>query len=90
VQALRDQVTPMLFKGFTREQIARSLSAQRRAIGEVFKKMTPPEILEKIYARNIDKYGDKLGPTIEYFLAKGKTWSEIIDSACSPGERYLF
>lgn len=29
--------------------------------------------LEQIYQRNLEKYGDKLGPTIDYLRSKGKT-----------------
>jgi hypothetical protein len=67
------------------EEIARWAHAARRALGEQYKNMTPPDMLEKIYARNLAKYGDKLGPSIEYLLSKGKTWEEIIESALTPG-----
>ena len=47
--------------------------------------MTPSDILEDIYTRNIKRYGDKLGPTIEWLRAKGKSWEDIIKTAIEPG-----
>ena len=38
-----------------------------------------------IYARNIEKYGDKLGPTVDWLRAKGKSWEQIIESAGRSG-----
>ena len=38
---------------------------------------------------NIEKYGDKLGPTVEWLRNNGKTWEEIIDSAQRTGGKDL-
>jgi hypothetical protein len=55
-----------------------------------YKNLTPPDELEKIYARNLDKYGDKLGPTIDYMRSvQGKTWEQIIQKASTPGGKDL-
>ena len=56
------------------ERIARNLHAARRALGEQYKALTPPDVLEKIYERNLAKYGDKLGPTVDWLRAQGKTF----------------
>lgn len=72
-------------EGKSPEEIARALHAERRNIGEKYKDLTPPELLKKIYARNLKLYGDKLGPSIKYLRAKGKSWEDIIDSAKRPG-----
>ena len=37
----------------------------------------------------MEKYGDKLGPTIEYLRAQGKTWEQIIESATRAGGKDL-
>jgi len=51
-----------------------------------YKDLTPPELRETYFARNLKDYGDKLGPTIEYLREKqGKTWEEIIESASRTG-----
>src|SRR6266513_2560239 len=63
------------------ENIARALHAERRALGVEYKELTPPDMLEKIYARNLEKYGDKLGPSVEWLRGRGKSWDQIIESA---------
>jgi hypothetical protein len=47
--------------------------------------MTPSDLREQIYARNLEKYGDPLGPSIEWLVEHGKTWEDIIESATRPG-----
>lgn len=51
--------------------------------------LTPEPQLEAIYARNLEKYGDKLGPTVEWLRAKGKSWEQIIESASRSGGKDL-
>jgi hypothetical protein len=65
------------------------VSAERRAIGEAFKDMTPPELREQIYARNLKTYGDKLGPSVDWLRAQGKSWGQIIESAVRTGGKDL-
>jgi hypothetical protein len=38
-----------------------------------------------IAARNIEKYQNPLGPTVEQLRAKGKSWQEIIEGSARPG-----
>lgn len=45
------------------------------------------ESQEIYYKRNIERYGDPLGPSIEDLRKGGKSWEEIIESACSAGIR---
>lgn len=75
----------MINAGKSLESVARWAHAQRRALGVTYKGLTSAAELEVIYARNLAKYGDKLGPTIEYLRKQGKTWGEIIKSASKPG-----
>ena len=75
--------------GASSEDIARALHAERRALGVEYKNLTPPDMLEKIYARNIEKYGDKLGPSIDYLRGRGKSWEDIIESATRTGGKDL-
>ena len=76
----------MLAQGMSEEQVARALSAERRALGMQYKEMTPPELLKEITERNIRTYNDPLGPTVEYDrTVRGKSWAQIIDSASKPG-----
>lgn len=51
--------------------------------------LTNPELLAQICERNLQRYGDKLGPTIEWLRERGKSWEQIIDSAIRPGGKDL-
>jgi len=66
------------------EKIARQAHSFRREIGIKYKDITPEPLRDRIYARNLKKYGDALGPTIEYLRAAGKTWLQIMESASRP------
>jgi uncharacterized Zn-binding protein involved in type VI secretion len=42
------------------------------------------DVIDKVYERNEEKFGDKLGPSIKYLVSeKGKTAREIIDAAAT-------
>ncbi|MGV6862272.1 MAG: RHS repeat domain-containing protein [Putridiphycobacter sp.] len=85
VKNLSGMAKSLLKQGFSKEMTARIVSAQRRYLGRLYKDATPPQMLEKIYKRNLKHYGDKYGPTIKYFRKQGKTWDDIIESASKPG-----
>jgi len=85
VRALAEQARQRLADGQSEEEVARWAHEARRALGDLYKSMTPPDLLNEIYARNIERYGDPLGPTIEWLLKRGKTWEDIIESATRPG-----
>lgn len=57
----------------------------RRELGIKYKDLTPPELLKQITERNVQKYGDPLGPSIKWLRDNGKSWEEIIESASRPG-----
>ena len=75
--------------GMSSEQIARSLHAERRALGEKFKGLTPHGKLGEIYERNLKLYGDRLGPSVDWLRNAGKSWDDIIESASRPGRKDL-
>ncbi|PUA28745.1 MAG: hypothetical protein B0W54_10005 [Cellvibrio sp. 79] len=66
--------------GVPKEEIAKILQAEHRALSEQYK-LTPQNMLDKIYARNVEKYGDKLGRSIDWLKGQGKSWDQIIESA---------
>jgi hypothetical protein len=51
--------------------------------------MSPDPIMQdavrRFEQRNIEKYGDPLGPSIDQLRKSGKTWEQIIESATRPG-----
>jgi len=79
----------MRSQGKSPEEIARKLHKIRRDLGVKYKNLTPKDKLDEIYARNLKRYGDKLGPTIKYLRGRGKTWEDIIESAGRPGGKDL-
>ncbi len=89
VQFLAGKAETMRLAGSSREEIARTLHADRRALGVKYKNLTPPKELAEIYARNEKKYGDKLGPTVEWLRERGKSWEDIINSAARTGGKDL-
>ena len=89
VSQLRDIGNSLRAAGVDSEQIARAMHADRRAIGEQFKALTPPDKLAEISARNFNKYGDNLGPTVDWLRSQGKSWDDIIESAGRIGGKDL-
>jgi len=89
VNALGVKAATMRQAGTAPEEIARTLHADRRALGVKYKALTPPGKLAEIYERNIKKYGDKLGPTVDWLRKQGKSWEEIIESSSRTGGRDL-
>jgi RHS repeat-associated protein len=85
VSDLRAAGDSLRVAGAGSEQIARALHAERRAIGEQFKALTPSDKLTEIYQQNMTKYGDKLGPSVDWLRSQGKSWDQIIDSAGRTG-----
>jgi len=79
----------MRLAGKSSEEIAKVLHSLRRELGVKYKSLTPDNLLNQIYQRNIEKYGDKLGPTIDYLRQQGKSWDDIINSATRTGGQDL-
>lgn len=89
VSELKGVADSLRASGADIEQIARALHTERRAIGEQFKSLTPPDKLAEIYQRNMQKYGDELGPSIDWLRSQGKSWDQIIESATRTGGKDL-
>ncbi len=85
VEALGARRDTMRAAGESPETIARTLHAERRSLGVEYKELTPEPLRSEIYKRNIEKYGDPLGPSIDWLRARGKSWENIIESATRPG-----
>ncbi len=89
VASITDDVAAWRKAGADPEFIAREAWANRRALGIQYKNLTPAERLAEIHTRNIQKYGDPFGPSIDWLRAQGKTWDQIIESATRTGGRDL-
>ena len=90
VRGLSSVVAKMTANGSSAEEIAIAVHSLRRELGVKYKAITDSKLLEQIYQRNLQKYGDKLGPTIDYLRnVVGKSWDDIINSATKPGGKDL-
>ena len=61
---------------------------RRNADGRT-KKALDVDKLAEISARNFNKYGDNLGPTVDWLRSQGKSWDDIIESAGRIGGKDL-
>ena len=57
------------------------VSTERNALKFKYREMSPLDEVARFDARNIDKYGNSLGPTVEQLRAPGKAWEQIIEPA---------
>lgn len=89
VLALADRRRLLEAENRTIEEIARILHRERREIGLQYKRQTPLLMRIRIYQRNLNLYGDPLGPSIDWLRRRGKTWSQIAESASRPGGQDL-
>lgn len=71
--------------GYSVEETAQIVNQARRDLGIKYKNMTPQPLRDYIYEINMNRYGDKLGPTYDYLSnVKMKTDLEIIYSSSTP------
>jgi RHS repeat-associated protein len=89
VRKLGKLAAQMRRQGKTSEEIAKTVSRKRRALGRLFKNATDPKTRQNAYARNIREYGDKWGPTWQYFRNQGYSWEQIIEKASRPNSSFI-
>jgi len=85
VEALKDLGFSARAAGQDVQATARMLNAERDALKVMYRDMSPAEKVLEWEARNMNRYGNPLGPTIDQLRAQGKTWEQIIESASRPG-----
>ena len=85
VMALGSAATRMLDAGVSQEHVARWIVAQRNALKQRFRALTPPDDRVRLEAWTLGRYGNALGPSVEWLRDAGKSWREIIDGATRPG-----
>jgi len=89
VRGLSERADALRHIGRSPEQIARTLHAERNALKVRFRKLSSKDAVRRFEQRNIEKYGDPLGPSIQQLRKAGKSWEEIIESATRSGGRDL-
>lgn len=72
------------------EDVARYAYGARSDLKVKYREYTPPEILETINTRDLERYGNELGPAFDYLIDKGKSFEQIIESATRSGGGDLF
>jgi hypothetical protein len=87
VRALAVKAKRMTRAGADVETVARAVHANRRALAENYKALTPEPLRSAIYNRTLSVYRNAAGPTIEYLRSQGKTWEQIIEGAVRPGPK---
>ena len=85
VEGLATRVPGMRQAGMSSEQIARALHAERNALKVSYRELSPADAVRRFEARNIERYGNPLGRSIDQLRAAGKSWDDIIESATRPG-----
>ena len=85
VEGLKDFANSARAAGQDAEATARMVSADRNALKVKYRELSPPDFVQQAEARNIQKYGNPLGPTVDQLRAQGKTWDQIIDAAARAG-----
>ncbi len=85
VAALCDAVAERLSAGQDEESVARWVVAERNALKDRYRALTPPGVLARILANNVRSYGAEDGPSVDQLRARGRSWAEITASATRPG-----
>jgi hypothetical protein len=84
VKALRYLCDVLIAQGQTAESVARRVVMARNHLKSQFRVGLPIDILAAIETRNIDLYGDPLGPDANAQLLRYGDWPSVIAAACRP------
>jgi hypothetical protein len=85
VAALAHAAAEKLHAGVSEEAVARWAVAERNALKQTYRGLTPAPVLARIVSRTLERYGNAMGPSADELRATGKSWRDIIDSATRPG-----
>jgi hypothetical protein len=89
VLQLGDLATASRLAGADAEATAQLLNAERNALKSKYRELSPSDSVQQFEQRNMEKYGNPLGPNIDQLRASGKSWEDIIESASRPGGKDL-
>lgn len=80
----------MRASGASAEDVAKYAYGARNELKMKYREYTPPEMLDVIDARSLERYGNKVGPGFDDLVKKGKTFDKIIESSTRAGGGDLF
>jgi hypothetical protein len=89
IKGLKKLADELAKSGKNAEDRARTLFDERNKLKDNYLKQTPADEVESIKARNLERYGNENGPSIDWLRQQGKTWEDIINSASRPGGKDL-
>ncbi|WP_296267047.1 DUF637 domain-containing protein [Pseudomonas sp. UBA6562] len=90
VYDLQGAVDNMRASGASVEEVAKYAYSARNELKLKYRQYTPPEMLDIIDKRNLERYGNKIGPEFDDLVKKGKTFDQIIESSTRAGGGDLF
>lgn len=90
VYELKGAVDKMHASGISAEEVAKYAYSARNELKLKYREYTPPDMLDVIDARNLERYGNKLGPAFDDLVKKGKNFEQIIESSTRAGGGDLF
>lgn len=82
IEEMYKLLVDMKAEGATTEEIARAVSTKRNEI-RLASYADDPEGLEKVKARNLERYGHEEGPLPEESFEKYGTWQKVLEMAFS-------
>lgn len=97
VRAIKPKAMVRVAGGEDVEAVARWANQERIDLGWKYKMLMPPDMLQDVLARNLEKYQNEKGPSAEWVYervksAKGNAglserdlWLKVIDSSATPG-----
>ncbi len=71
----------MRASGASAEDVEKYAYGARNELKMKCREYTPPEMLDVIYARSLERYGNKVGPAFDELVKKGKTFYQVIESS---------
>ena len=90
VYELKAEVSKLVASGASSEEIARYSYQARNALKSKYREYTPVEMLKVIDVRNMERYGDVLGPSFDDLIRSGKSFEQIIESSTRAGGGDIF
>ncbi|MCV4344082.1 hypothetical protein [Pseudomonas capsici] len=82
---MQSAVDKMRASGASAEELARYAYGARNKLKVKYREYTLPDMLDVIDARNLERYGNKIGPAFDDLVKKGKAFDQIIESSTRAG-----
>lgn len=86
VRGIAETAAAMLAGGATTLQVAHWAVRWRNELKSRYRAGLPANIIDLIEARNLVKYGDKLGPKAQHLFERYGSWESVIDAATRPAD----